>query len=46
MTKLSYVWGPFFAMQPRVVCFVCWKGDLARPKFIWGVESETRHWAA
>jgi len=36
-------WGSIFTARPHVVHL---KGDLARPRFVWGVEFETRHWTA
>ena len=34
--------GPFFSVQPRVVR---WRGDFAKLEYVWGVASETQHWA-
>ena len=33
--------GPFFGVQPLVVR---WRGDLARPEYVYGVAFGTQYW--
>ena len=40
--NFKVVRGPFSVARPRVVR---WRGDLARPGFVWGVVFGTQHWA-